>query len=67
MGDCGGSVFNMTDAALQCTASLLVDSITLWMEIHLVCVFICKYMFTLVIRDNELSYYAVSQGLFRES
>jgi hypothetical protein len=62
MGDGGGSVFKMMDAILQCTVSVLVDSITLWMEIHLVCVFICKYMFTLAIRDNELSYYAVSQS-----
>lgn len=65
MGDGGRSVFKMMDAVLQRTLSILVDSITLWMKIHLVCVFICKYMFTLAIRDNELSYYTVSQSCLR--
>lgn len=55
----------MMDAVLERTLSVLVDSITLWMEIHLVCVFICKYMFTLAIRDNELSHYCQSE-LLRE-
>lgn len=53
----------MMDAVLGRTLSVLVDSITLWMEIHLVCVFICKYMFTLAIRDNELSHYCQSELL----
>lgn len=62
MGDNGGFVFKMMDAVHQWALSILVDSITLWMKIHLVCVFICKYVFTLAIKDNELSYYAVSQS-----
>lgn len=61
---CGESVLKMMDAVRQCTFPILVDSITLWMKIHLVCVFICKYMYTLSIRDNEPSYYAVSQKCF---
>lgn len=50
------------DAVHWCTFPILVDSITLWMKIHLVCVFICKYMCTLSIRDNVPSYYAVNQN-----
>ena len=61
---CGESVLKMMDAVHQCTFPILVDSITLWMKIHLVCVFICKYMYTLSIRDNEPSYYAVNQKCF---
>lgn len=49
------------DAMHWCIVPILVDSITLWMKIHLVCVFICKYMYTLPIRGNEPSYYAVNQ------
>lgn len=59
---CGESVLKMMDAVHWCTFPILVDSITLWMKIHLVCVFICKYMYTLSIRDNEPSYYAVNQN-----
>lgn len=58
----GKSVLKMMDAVHWCAFPILVDSITLWMKIHLVCVFICKYMYTLSIRDNEPSYYAVNQN-----
>lgn len=58
----GESVLKMMDAQHWCTFPILVDSITLWVKIHLVCVFICKYMYTLSIRDNEPSDYAVSQN-----
>ena len=61
---CGESVLKMMDAVHRFTFPILVDSITLWMKIHLVCVFICKYMYTLSIRDNEPSYYAVNQKCF---
>lgn len=59
---CGESVLKMMDAARWYTFPILVDSITLWMKIHLVCVFICKYMYILSIRDNEPNYYAVNQN-----
>lgn len=59
---CGKPVLKMMDAVHWCTLPILVDSITLRMKIHLVYVFICKYMFTLLIRDNEPSSHAVSQN-----
>lgn len=59
---CGKAVLKMMDAVHWCTLPILVDSITLRMKIHLVYVFICKYMFTLLIRDNEPSSHAVSQN-----
>lgn len=58
----GECVLKMMDAQHWCTFPILVDSITLWMKIHLVCVFICKYIYTLSIRDNEPSDYAVNQN-----